>query len=134
MKGFKGDERVGQIGGASFVSRLRGVSVKRHRFGMGAEDRYDQPISESDTQQVAARENWVDMANFIMQLHGDLVSHLEECTKCFEVVRNTKTEVGFDACNKYTYRAHVFLMRSLSVFLSQSLVTVCFPGSLSSGH
>ena len=35
MKGFKCDERVGQIGGASFVSRLRGVSVKRHRFGMG---------------------------------------------------------------------------------------------------
>ena len=31
-------------------------------------------------------------------------------------------------CNKYTYRAHVFLMRSLSAFLSQSLVTVCSPG------
>ena len=32
------------------------------------------PISESDIQQVAAKENWVDMASFNMQLHGDLVS------------------------------------------------------------
>ena len=32
-------------------------------------------------------------------------------------------------CSKYTYRAHVFLMRSLSAFLSQSLVTVCSLGS-----
>ena len=55
-----------------------------------AEDRYDQPISESDIQQVAARENWVDMANFNMQLHDDLVSLMEECTEGFEIVRNTK--------------------------------------------
>ena len=62
-----------------------------------AEDRYDQPISESDIQQVAAKEKWVDMANFNMQLHGDLVSLMEECTEGFEIVRNTKTEVGLDA-------------------------------------
>ena len=40
-----------------------------------------QPISESDIQQVGARENWVDMANVNMQLHGDLVSLMEECTE-----------------------------------------------------
>ena len=61
-----------------------------------AEDRYDQPVSESDIQQVAARESWADMANFNVQLHGDLVSLMEECTEGFEVVRNTKTEVGLD--------------------------------------
>ena len=32
-------------------------------------------------------------------------------------------------CKKYTHRAHVFLMRSLSAFLSLSLVAVCSPGS-----
>ena len=32
-------------------------------------------------------------------------------------------------CNKYTYRAHVFLMRSLSAFLSQYLAKVCSRGS-----
>ena len=62
-----------------------------------AEDRYDQPISESDIQQVVARENWVDMANFNMQLHGDLVSLMEECTEGFDIVRNTKTEVELNA-------------------------------------
>ena len=37
------------------------------------------------------------MANSNMQLHGDLVSLMEECTEGFEIVRNTKTEVGLDA-------------------------------------
>ena len=32
-----------------------------------------------------------------MQLHGDLVSLMEEGTKGFEIVRNTETEVGLDA-------------------------------------
>ena len=32
------------------------------------------------------------------------------------------------SCDKYTCRAHVLLMRSLSAFLFQSLVTVCFLG------
>ena len=65
--------KLGRIGGTSFVSRLRGVSVKQL---------YDQPTSsDSDIQQVAARENWADMANFNMQLHGDPVSLMEECTE-----------------------------------------------------
>ena len=51
-----------------------------------AEDTYDQPISESDIQQVAAREIWADMANLNMQLHGDLVSLMEECTEGLEIV------------------------------------------------
>ena len=57
---------------------------------------YDEPISESDIQRIAAKENWVDMANFNMQLHGDLVSLMEECAEGFEIVRNTKTEGGLD--------------------------------------
>ena len=46
-----------------------------------AEDRRDQPISESEIQHVAAKENRVDMANFNMQLHGDLVSPMEGAPK-----------------------------------------------------
>ena len=62
-----------------------------------AKDRYDQPIAELDIQQVAARENWVDMANSNMQLHGDLVSLIEEDTEGFEIVRYSKTAVELDA-------------------------------------
>ena len=57
----------------------------------------DQRISESDIQRVAAKENLVDMSNLNMQLHGDLVSLMEECTEGFDLVRNTLTEVGLDA-------------------------------------
>ena len=62
-----------------------------------AADRFDHPISESDIEQVAAKENSVDMANFNMQLHGDLVSLMKECTEGLETARNTMTEVGLDA-------------------------------------
>ena len=61
------------------------------------QDKDDQPISESDIQQVAAEENRVDMVNFNMQLHGDLVSLMEERTEGFDIVRNTKAGVGLDA-------------------------------------
>ena len=61
-------------------------------------------ISESDIQQVAAKENWIDMANFNMQLHGDLVSLMEERTEGFEIVRNTKTEVGLDAKRRLNHK------------------------------
>ena len=37
-----------------------------------AEDMCDEPISESDIQRFAAKENWVDMANFNMQLGSKL--------------------------------------------------------------
>ena len=63
-----------------------------------AEDTYDHPISESDIQQVAARENWADMANFNMQLHGDLA------TEGFENVRNTKTEAELDAWRRLNHK------------------------------
>ena len=69
-----------------------------------AEDRYDQPISESDIQQVASEENWVDMAKFNMQLHGDLVSLMEERTEGFETLRNTKAEVGLDAGRRLNHK------------------------------
>ena len=32
-----------------------------------------------------------------MQLHGNLVPLMEECTEGFEIVRHSKTEVGLDA-------------------------------------
>ena len=57
--------------------RLRGVSRQAAAILDWAEDRYHQPISESDIQQVAARDNWDDMVNFNVQLHGDLVSLME---------------------------------------------------------
>ena len=69
-----------------------------------ADDLYDQPISESDIQRVAARENWIDMANFNMELHGDLVCLMEERTERFENVRNTKTEVGLDAWRRLNHK------------------------------
>ena len=77
--------RLGRTGGTSSVLKLQGVSVKRLRFWTGLR-----------IQRIAAKESWVDMANFNMQLHGDLVSLMEECTEGFEIVRNTKTGVGLD--------------------------------------
>ena len=44
------------------------------------------------------------MTNFNMQLHGDLVSFMEECTGGFEIVRNTKTEVGLDAWRRLNHK------------------------------
>ena len=44
------------------------------------------------------------MANFNMQLHCDLVSLMEECTEGFEIVRNTKTEVGLDAWRRLYHK------------------------------
>ena len=69
-----------------------------------AKDGYDQPISESVIQQVGEKENWVDMAKFNMQLHGDLVSLMEERSVGFEIVRNTKTEVGLDAWRRLNHK------------------------------
>ena len=74
------------------MSRLRGVSVKQLRSWIGLSR-----ILSLTPNKVAAREIWADMANFNMQLHGDLVSVMEECTEGFEIVRNTKTEVELDA-------------------------------------
>ena len=93
MKGFKGDEKAWHKFRVEASRRFRQAA----RILDSAEDRYDQPISESDIQQGAAREKWVDMANFNMQLPGDPVSLMEECTEGLEIVRNTKTEVGPDA-------------------------------------
>ena len=64
-------------------------------------DMYDQPISESGIQRIAAKENWVGIANFNMQLHGDLVSLMEECTEGFEFLRNT---VGLDAWKRLNHK------------------------------
>ena len=96
LKGFKGDERAWSDW--RYMFRVEASRCFRQAGAIldWAEDGYDQPVSESDIQQVAARESWADMANFNVQLHGDLLSLMEECTEGFEVVRNTKTEVGLD--------------------------------------
>ena len=77
MKGFKGDEKAW----ADWRYKFRVEASRCFRQAAAildwAEDRDDQPISESDVQQIAAKENWVDMANSNMQLHGDLVSPME---------------------------------------------------------
>ena len=44
------------------------------------------------------------MAKVNMQLHGDLVSLMEECTEGFEIVRNTKTEGGLDAWRRLNHK------------------------------
>ena len=90
MKGFRGHEKAWRLEAATCFHQAAAILDC-------AEDRYDQPISESDIQQVAAKENWVDMRNFNMQLHGDLVSLMEGCTEGFAIVRNTKTAVALDA-------------------------------------
>ena len=93
LKGFKGDEKAWPDWRYKF--RVETSSCFRQATAIldWAEDRYDQPVSESDIQHVVARENWVDMLKFSMQHHGDLVSLMEECTEGFEMVRNTKTAV-----------------------------------------
>ena len=78
MEGFKGDEKAWPDWRYKFRVEASRCFRQADAILDWAEDRYDQPISESDIQQVAARESWVDMANFNMQLHGDLVSLMEE--------------------------------------------------------
>ena len=63
------------------------------------------------------------MANFNMQLHGDLVSLMEECTEGFEIVRNTPAAV----CFAKGYEDHtcdsVFSMRQAPLQSWRSLET-----------
>ena len=104
MQGIKGDEKAWP----DWRYKFRAEASKSFRQAAAildwAQDMYDQPISESDIQQVVAKENWADMANFIMKLHGDLVSLMEECTGGFETVRNTKTEVGLDVWRRLNHK------------------------------
>ena len=67
MKGFKGDEKAWPDWRYKF-------RVEASRCFRQGEDSHGQPISESNIQQVAARETWAYMATFNMQLHGGLVS------------------------------------------------------------
>ena len=39
-----------------------------------------------------------------MQFHGGLVFLMEECTEVFEIVRNTRTEVGLDAWTRLGHK------------------------------
>ena len=73
MKGFKGDEKARPDWRYKFRVEASRYFQQAAAILDWAEDRHDQSISESDIQQVAAKENWVDMASFNMQLHGDLV-------------------------------------------------------------
>ena len=60
MKGFKGDEKAWPDWRYKF--RVEAARCFRQAAAIldWAEDRCDQPISESDIQQVAAGENWAD--------------------------------------------------------------------------
>ena len=122
MKGFKGDKKTWLDWRCKF--RVEASRCFRQAAAIldRAEDRYDQPISELDIQQVAAREYWSDMVNFNMQLHDDLVS------EGFENVRKTKTEVGLDAWrrlnHKYDPRNPLRNIQLLEKFLVPSQV-VC---------
>ena len=104
MKGFKGNEKAWSDWRYKFRVEASRCFQQAAAILDWAEDKYDQQISESDIQQVAAKENWKDMANFDMQLHGDLVSLMEERTEGFEIVRNTKTEVGLDAQRRLNHK------------------------------
>ena len=86
MKRFKGDEKAWPDWRYKFRVEASPCFRQAGAILDWPEDRYDPPISESDMQQVAPKENWIDMANFNMQLHGDLVSVMEECTEGFEIV------------------------------------------------
>ena len=67
MKGFKGDEKAWP----DWQYKFRVEAARSFRQSAAildwADDLYDQPISESDIQRVAAKENWVDMTNFNMR-------------------------------------------------------------------
>ena len=108
MKSFQGDEKARPDWMYKF--HVEGSRSFRQAATIldWAEDMFDQPIAESDSQRVAAKEIWVDMANLNMQLHGDLVSLMQECTEGFEIVRNTKTEVGLDAWRRLNHKYDPF--------------------------
>ena len=98
LKSFKGDEKAWPDWWYKFRVEASRSFSQAASIPDWTEDMYKQPIPESDLQRVASKENWGDMANLNMQLHGDLVSLTEECTEGFKIVPNTKTEVGLDAC------------------------------------
>ena len=104
MKGFKGDENAWPDW--RFKFRVEASRCLRQAAAIldWAEDRYDQLVSESDIQQVAAKENWAEMTNFNVQLHGDWVSLMEEGTEGFEIVRNPKTEVDLDEWRRLNHK------------------------------
>ena len=83
-EGVKGDEKAWSDRRYKFRVEASRCFLQAASILDWVEDRYDQPISESDIQQVAAKEILADMANFNMQLHGDRVSLMEERTEGFE--------------------------------------------------
>ena len=59
------------------MSKLRGVSVKRLRSWIGLRtDKINRFLSRTSNR-LPQRRNGLDMANFNMQLYGDLVSLME---------------------------------------------------------
>ena len=85
MKGFKGDEKTWPDWRYMFGVEASRSFRQAAAILDWAEHMYDQPISESDIQRVAAKNNWVDVANFNMQLHGDLVPSWKSALKCLKL-------------------------------------------------
>ena len=69
-----------------------------------AEEQYDKPISSADVATEASRRGFNEMLSLNMQLHGDLVSLMEDGTEGFEIVRNSHEEVGLDAWRRLNHR------------------------------
>ena len=88
--------KLGRIGGTSFVTRLQGVSVKQLRSWIGLRTGSINRFLSLTFNKLLARENWADMANFNMQLHGHLVSVMERVSKL--------SEVGLDARRQLNHK------------------------------
>ena len=112
--------KLGQIGRFEFLEASRSY---KHAAAIlaWAEVRYDQPISESDIEQIAARECWADMASVNMQLHGDSISLMEDRIEGFEIVRNRKAEVALNAWR----RLHNTSVIPVALFGAYSCWRIC---------
>ena len=74
MKGFRTDDKTWPGGRYKFRVELSRSYWQAASILNWAEGRYEQPISESDIKQAAARESWAYMPSLVPQLHGDLIS------------------------------------------------------------
>ena len=94
MKGFKGDEKLGRIGGTSFVSRLRGVSVKQLRSWIELRTDTINPFPSKTSNGSLRRRIGLTWQTSTCSSMVIWFLSWKSAQKGFEIVRNTKTEVG----------------------------------------